>query len=53
MEGLGFVDWNKAKDLVRKAFVEKNPSAVRAAISVGQWIVLGRRFDVKQARAPR
>ena len=53
MEGLGFVDWNKAKDLVRKAFVAKDPSAVRAAISVGQWIVLSRRVDVKRAEAPR
>ncbi|KKY19459.1 putative asparagine synthase [Diplodia seriata] len=51
VEELGFVDWNKTKDLVREAFVQKNPSAVRAAISVGQWVVLGRRFGVKKADA--
>ncbi|KAL0256568.1 hypothetical protein SLS55_008963 [Diplodia seriata] len=51
VEELGFVDWNKTKDLVREAFEQKNPSAVRAAISVGQWVVLGRRFGVKKADA--
>ncbi|OJD36739.1 asparagine synthase [Diplodia corticola] len=53
VEELGFVDWNKTKDMVREAFVEKNPSAVRAAISISQWIVLGRRFGVRKAEAAR
>lgn len=52
MEKLGFVDWNKARNLVKKAFEEKNPSAMRAAISVGQWVVLSQRFGVKKAEAP-
>lgn len=52
VESLGFVDWNKARYLVKEAFEEGNPSAMRAATSVGQWIVLGKRFGVKKANAP-
>lgn len=49
VEELGFVSWEKCGDLVRKAFVENDPTAMRMCFVVAQWVVLGRRFGVEKA----
>lgn len=61
VEGLGFVDWEKAKGLVDRAFggardekgerVE-DPQAMRFTLLVAEWVVIGRRFGVRKAGVP-
>ena len=47
---LGFVSWEKVRGLVDAAFGEKGePRALRLALVVAEWVVLGRRFGVKRA----
>ncbi|KAI9656131.1 MAG: hypothetical protein M1831_004702 [Alyxoria varia] len=53
VEQLGFVSWEGAKDLVRKAFVEKDSKALRFTLLVAGWVVLGKRFGVKKAEPPQ
>ncbi|EMC99897.1 hypothetical protein BAUCODRAFT_102022 [Baudoinia panamericana UAMH 10762] len=49
---LGFVSWEKVAGLVDAAFGEKGEAkALRLALVVAEWVVLGRRFGV-QAAAP-
>lgn len=55
---LGFIDWDKCKGLVDAAFasgdgsvtLEDQAKAIRLAIVVAQWVVLGRRFGIERAR---
>lgn len=49
VDALGFVDYEKVQELVRKAFEEKDPWAFRAAFSVCQFVVLSQRFGVARA----
>lgn len=49
VESLGFVDWEAAKDAVDKAFNKQEGLALRRAITVAQFVVLGQRFGVKRA----
>ena len=49
LEGLGFVSVEEASTLVEKAFVHHDPAAMRAAIVLGQWIVLSREFNIPRA----
>lgn len=50
---LGFVDWERCKGLTAKAFGENgNPMAMRYAIVVAEWVVLGQRFGVATAKKP-
>ncbi|KAK4982961.1 hypothetical protein LTR66_009015 [Elasticomyces elasticus] len=46
---LGFVDWDKCKDLVRNAFERGDVRCMRYAIVVAEWVVLSRRFGVGRA----
>lgn len=49
VDALGFVDWEKTQEIVRKAFQEKDPWAFRVAFSVCQFVVLSQRFGVARA----
>lgn len=50
---LGFVDWEKAEGLIDKAFGEKkDPSAMRYAMTIAQWVVLSHKFGVARAEPP-
>ncbi|KAF2224845.1 hypothetical protein BDZ85DRAFT_317481 [Elsinoe ampelina] len=52
VDSLGFVDWDRCHDLVHKAFSEQNPLAMRYAIVVAEWVILGQRFGVAKAQRP-
>ncbi|KAF2151719.1 asparagine synthase [Myriangium duriaei CBS 260.36] len=52
VESLGFIDWNQCEDLVDQAFVEQSPMAMRYAIVVAEWIIIGERFGVAKAQRP-
>jgi asparagine synthase (glutamine-hydrolysing) len=49
VEKLGFVDWNAAQDAMDRAFNKQEALALRRAITVAQFVVLGQRFGVKTA----
>ncbi|KAL9029665.1 MAG: hypothetical protein Q9180_007002, partial [Flavoplaca navasiana] len=49
IEQLGFVDWEKVKDLVETAFQSQDQVKLRSAFGIAQWVVLGRRFGVPKA----
>ena len=49
---LGFVDWKKCRNLVHRAFVEQSAMAMRYAIVVAEWVILGERFGVAKAQQP-
>lgn len=49
IEALGFVDWQRTKEHVHKAFVEKNGISLRYAMMAAQFVVLSQRFGVKRA----
>nr|WCD39068.1 class II amidotransferase [Fusarium tricinctum] len=49
VEKLGFVDWGAAQDAVDRAFNQQEALALRRAITVAQFVVLGQRFGVKTA----
>ena len=50
IEQLGFVDWEKTKDLVHRAFAGKDAVSMRFAFSIAQWVVLSQRFGIRRAR---
>lgn len=58
VSSLGFLDWTTEDDdgavsmgdMVHLAFAEKNESAFRLVICLAQWIVLGKKFGVKESR---
>lgn len=49
VRALGFVDWERARSLVERAFVGGDAAAARLCFVVAQWVVLGKRFGVKTA----
>lgn len=49
VDSLGFVDWEKVKGLVDRAFTKEDAFALRQAMIVGQWITIGQRFGCKRA----
>ncbi|KAJ5900123.1 hypothetical protein N7495_004867 [Penicillium taxi] len=49
VESLGFVDWNATSQALEEAFNKQEPMALRRAITVAQFIVLGQRFGIKPA----
>lgn len=51
VESLGFLDWNATEEALEKAFSKQEPMALRRAITVAQFIVLGQRFGIKPAGA--
>lgn len=48
---LGFVSWDKVKDLVERAFADKETFPFRLALVVAQWVVISERFGVATASA--
>ncbi|KAL8800547.1 MAG: hypothetical protein Q9182_005102 [Xanthomendoza sp. 2 TL-2023] len=46
IHALGFVDWDKTKDVVETAFASQDPVMLRSVFGIAQWVVLGRRFGV-------
>ncbi|KAF2720885.1 putative asparagine synthetase [Polychaeton citri CBS 116435] len=53
VDNLGFIDWEKCEGLVSTAFSgeksEKGAKALRLAIVVAEWVVLGQRFSIRRA----
>jgi len=41
-----------AKNLVHKAFVDKDPLSMRMTLLVAEWVVIAKRFGVKKAELP-
>lgn len=52
VEQLGFIDWRKTDGLVDRAFVDKEPLALRFTLLVAEWVVLSQRFGVQTAVQP-
>ncbi|KAF2090147.1 asparagine synthase [Saccharata proteae CBS 121410] len=52
VHNLGFVDWDKTKGLLERAFERQDPNAMRFAFAVAQWVVISQRFGVKKASPP-
>lgn len=60
VEALGFVDFASVEPLLQKAFLKQDEiggetggetaSAMRDALVVAQWVVIGERFGVKTAQ---
>jgi len=51
VEALGFIEWEAVRELIPRAFGEKNVSALRTVMVVGQWVVLSKRFGISKAVA--
>ncbi|KAE9569368.1 Amidase [Colletotrichum fructicola] len=49
VQELGFVDWQAAEEAVKRAFEEQDALSLRRAITVAQFVVLGKGFGVKKA----
>lgn len=49
IERLGFVDWERVKNIVSKGFDGGDVSSFRLAATLAQWVVLAQKFDMKQA----
>ncbi|KAF2207336.1 hypothetical protein CERZMDRAFT_115204 [Cercospora zeae-maydis SCOH1-5] len=49
---LGFVEWDRCKDLVDKVFYEKDEGTFRSAIWLAQIISIGSQFDVRTWQRP-
>lgn len=49
VQRLGFIEWDRVKGLVDKAFRQKDANAMRFAFTVAQWVVIGERFGVAMA----
>ncbi|KAJ5802306.1 uncharacterized protein N7503_004756 [Penicillium pulvis] len=51
IDALGFVDWEGAREHIRRAFEEKDMISFRAAFAISQFVVLSRKFGVARAIA--
>lgn len=51
IERLGFVEWELVKELVPKAFEEGDVGSFRVSGLLAQWVVLGQKFGIAQARS--
>lgn len=51
IERLGFVEWELVKELVPKAFEEGDVGSFRVGGLLAQWVVLGQKFVIAQARS--
>ncbi|KAJ5660208.1 hypothetical protein N7507_006659 [Penicillium longicatenatum] len=49
VDALGFLDWERAQENIRKAFEDKDMTSFRSAFATCQFIVLSKRFGVAQA----
>ncbi|KAI9929147.1 hypothetical protein MW887_001551 [Aspergillus wentii] len=50
VEKLGFVDWEKSKEFLDKAFGDRDPMAFKYAMTVTGYVVLMQKFGVKTAQ---
>ncbi|KAL8715747.1 MAG: hypothetical protein Q9220_000414 [cf. Caloplaca sp. 1 TL-2023] len=53
VEGLGFVEWSMVEGLVERAFESQDQVLLRSAFGIAQWVVLGERFGIPRAEAPK
>lgn len=53
VEALGFVDWEASRDIVDKAFKERDGIAMRKAMAIVQFVTIGQRFGVEKAEPER
>ena len=51
IEQLGFIDWEKTKDVVQTAFETQDQVKLRSVFGIAQWVVLGQRFGIPKAEA--
>jgi asparagine synthase (glutamine-hydrolysing) len=49
VEALGFLEWDKCKDLLHDAIYDGDRPKWSQMILVGQFVILGKRFGVKKA----
>ena len=49
VHSLGFVSWDLVEGLLERAFHKGEAKAMRDALVVAQWVVIGQRFGVKKA----
>lgn len=49
VENLGFMDWEKMKDLVETAFQSQDRVAMMDVFALAQLVVLGQRFGMPRA----
>ncbi|KAL8848646.1 MAG: hypothetical protein Q9221_006320 [Calogaya cf. arnoldii] len=49
ISNLGFISWEKVKDLVETAFTTQDRVKLRSVFGIAQWVVLGERFGVPRA----
>jgi asparagine synthase (glutamine-hydrolysing) len=53
IERLGFVDWERVKNIVSKSFEDSDMSSLRLAATLAQWVVLAQKFGMKQTEVSR
>ena len=51
IERLGFVNWERVKNVVSKGFDDGEVSSFRLAATLAQWVVIAQKFDMKQVEA--
>lgn len=52
VEALGFIEWDPVRELVSRAFQERDVAAMRTVMVVGQWVVLSKRFGITKVVEP-
>jgi asparagine synthase (glutamine-hydrolysing) len=52
VEQIGFIEWDTARDNMDRAFIEKDPFAMRRTLVTSQFVVLSQKFGVKKAEPP-
>ena len=53
VDSLGFIDWARCKDVVPNAFEQQSAMAMRYALVIAEWVILGKRFGVRRAERPQ
>lgn len=49
VDNLGFLEWDKCKDLLEKGLVKGSTLDTRRLIVIAQLVTIGKRFGVKKA----
>ncbi|KIN08789.1 hypothetical protein OIDMADRAFT_108177 [Oidiodendron maius Zn] len=52
VEQVGFLDWDAVEDSLNKAYIHKDPFAMRRTLVSAQLVVLSQRFKVKRSEPP-
>jgi asparagine synthase (glutamine-hydrolysing) len=50
VENLGFIDWDKCKNLIEEGLVKGSTLHTRKLVMIAQLVSLGKRFGVKKAK---